>query len=496
MRATRKLGRQMAFGVFAQLLVSGRGLVMMPIIVKLAGDGVFGSYVLISSILVFIGGISSFGTNYHYRRALPSMPRTSDRRHILMPQLTFRAGTTVLFCALLCPTTSLLPGFFGTESFSLIYVFLWLSGIAGHEQATDYFRYTGRINTYNVLIITQIYLQIAVLLILYAVTGTVSLDDLLLSQALSLWGLALPVLLLGVFRETGIEVPRFNRAGFWKNAKLGLPLTGEFVVDFLVAFADRYLIGVFLSVAAVGHYQASYALAGLLAFLPKVMSTVLPPLQCRLWDEGREEEVGIFTGQAFRVLSIFSVPFVTGAFLAGPQVVRLLTNEEVAFAGRWVTGLVATGMFFYGVLILVSGVGFVVRRTRVILASNAIAVAVNFLVNILLLPEVPSITVPACASAVGYAVAAAYALQKINRTVKAALPGATLAKAAIASTVMAVVLLKAGYWPGTVGETSAMLLALHIAFSVIVYFATFIMIGGLSRRDREYLKEVIKNSAG
>lgn len=493
MSVGRSIAKQILLGGLTQFLVSLRGLIIMPIIVKTAGESVFGAYILLSSIVVFIAGISSFGTNYAFRRELPSTDTGSQRCALLMPPLTFRFFSTAAFAAVLYFGS---PAFFALLGenipFSPEYLIIWLLGLTLQEKATDYYRYTSRFGIYNLLTLGQIYIHIGATIGVVLFWHDLSLDTLLLLQGSSLVILSLPTLILGVFRETGVNWPQFQWQKFWADARVGLPLTGEFIVDFLVAFGDRYLIGLFLSLAAVGQYQSSYALAGLLAFLPKVLGTVLPPPLCRLWDEKKHQQAEQLVSNALRLFLVVAIPFTAGALIVGPSIVAALTTPEMAFAGRWAIALIAVGMMFYGITILLSSVAFVTRQTSVIFTANLIAIVGNVALNLVFLSIWPTVTVPAAVSAIVYGIAFSYALYKVRKHFSISFHWSSLIRSILATLVMSAGLCATSYMPGTIGSTDLPAIGLTVLSAIIGYFAVFLLIGGLPTADRAALALLIR----
>ena len=87
MSEKQRLYRNVVVIFSAQLVLFLRGLLIMPVVIKMAGVAVFGAYVIVGSFVTFVFAVSALGTNYAYRRKLPSTPALSDQRALLMPQL-------------------------------------------------------------------------------------------------------------------------------------------------------------------------------------------------------------------------------------------------------------------------------------------------------------------------------------------------------------------------------------------------------------------------
>ncbi|KZB60468.1 hypothetical protein AUP42_07900 [Thalassospira lucentensis] len=492
----QSIAKQILLGGLTQFLVSFRGLIIMPIIIKTAGDSIFGTYVLLSSIVVFLAGISSFGTNYTFRRELPAADTSDQRRALLMPSLTFRIASTAIFAALLYFGSQSLLAMTGEKMpFSPGYLVLWLLGLTVQETATDYYRYTSRFGTFNLLTIGQIYIHIGATIGVVLWGHELSLNMLLLLHGSSLLVLAFPTLILGILRETGLSRPLYHWPKFWRDTSLGLPLTGEFIIDFLVAFGDRYLIGLLLSAAAVGQYQASYALAGLLIFFPKLLGTILPPTLCRLWDENKIQQAELLVSHALRLFLILAIPFCVGALIVGPTLLATLTTPEIAYSGRWALALIALAMLFYGIVIILSSVTFVTRQTSVIFAANLIAIILNVGLNLALLSSFPTVTIPAAVSIAAYASAAVYALLKVSPSFKVSFHWPSLLRSLFATLMMTVGLVWCNYLPGSVETTNIIPLTATIAGAIVGYFAVFLLVGGLQASDRTILAGLFRRQS-
>ncbi|WP_170310158.1 MATE family efflux transporter [Thalassospira povalilytica] len=486
MSVGRSIAKQILLGAITQILIGFRGLIIMPLIIKSAGDSVFGSYVLISSIIILLLGTSSFGTNYNFRRDLPAANTYDDRRELLMSSISFRALTTAIFSLIIIVITPEIFAFLNQDvPFSPGLLALWLLGMTIQEIVTDYYRYTSRFGVYNLLMVGQIYLHIAAIVGLSFWWNSLSLDQLIALQAITLIVFSVPAFVWGVIRETGVSWPSTDWKKFWAGAKLGLPINGEFLVDFLVAFGDRYLIGLFLTVSAVGQYQAAYALAGLLTFFPKVISTVLTPALCKLWDTKNIYAAEQLFFQAVRFYIIIGVPFVVGTLLVGPSLIAVLTTPSIAESGRWAVALISVGIFFYGFVILISSAAFVIRHTKIIIYANIVAVTVNILLNLVFLQVYPNVSVPAAISIASYGVAFAYALSAVRATFVFTFDVSTIFCVFFASFVMAITLWFAGYSPGGIKLESELFLASKVALGAVVYFIALFFAGGLSKADLE-----------
>ena len=473
-----RLARQLFLGLFVQGMIYIRGLIMLPLVIKLAGETVYGASVLLGSLVTFLFGVSAFGARYSYWRGLPAAASNAERKALLMPQLWFQTGVVILCCI----------GIFATASFtgnkllgaSPLPICAWLVSLLLLAQGSDYFRYTQRFGIFNLSSVAHLYLYVGAV-IAVAIAGTpLTLDLLIGLQATALMIVAVPMV-LAMLRETGFGWPRQPRREFVRQAWQGLPLTIEFVLDIVMVAGDRYLVAIFLSIEAVGQYQPAYQLAFLLSFLPKYMGVVLPPALSRFVDGDDLPRARALFDNAMRIFLMLSIPFVIGCAMVGPSVLALLTTPAIAEASRLVLPLVALGMLFYGIMVMITYLAFVLGRTREILTANLIAIGTSLGLATLMLPIWPSIVVPAAAALIGYAISAGYAIRFARRHWPIDWKPLLLLRCVVSALVMALLLAGLGFGVGQPAAISMVVLIAAIPGAILTYFLVLAAIGGVDR---------------
>ncbi|WP_439816263.1 lipopolysaccharide biosynthesis protein [Zavarzinia sp. CC-PAN008] len=477
-----RVGRQLVFGILVQALFYARGLIVMPIIIKLAGEAVYGAYVLLGAMLTLLLGISGFGTRYGYWRNLPAAHGMAERSALMMPQLWFQAGTITLFCgALIAVMPALGAALLGPGlAVSPAWIAAWLVALFLLAQGTDYFRYTLRLGVFNAATLGHVVLYTAAVAGAAILGVPLSLDLVVALQVVALLLVAVPVL-GAALRETGLSRPRQRIGDFVRQARTGFPLVLEFVADLVLAAGDRYLIALFLSVAAVGQYQPAYQLAILLCFLPKYFGIVLPPALSRLVDAGDQAGASRLFDRFMHLFLIVAIPFVAGCTMVGPSLVALLATPAAAEASRLVMPLVSLAAVPYGIMILVSYAAFVLGRTRQVLEANLIAIGVSLGLCALLLPHYPGLVVPAATTLVGYALAGAYAVRFARAHWPVHWRYGLVARALAAAGIMALGLALLGFPVAAPATLPAGIVLLAVPLAAGLYFAVLALLGGLDR---------------
>ena len=89
--------RDNAIVIIGVALVYMKGIILMPIIIKTVGVTIYGGFVLLSSLLGIVFGISSFGAGFRAKRFMPSAGNMQARRDLFYPQFFFQMFSIVFF---------------------------------------------------------------------------------------------------------------------------------------------------------------------------------------------------------------------------------------------------------------------------------------------------------------------------------------------------------------------------------------------------------------
>ncbi len=476
----------------AQLLVSLKGLLIIPIVTKIAGTAAFGAYSLLVSALTILVAVSSLGTWARLRRYLPSEPDLARRAELFHPQLWFHLSVALLCvvaAALLVKETPL-SSFAGEFSWWIVAGYVAL--LVLFYQLPNYFRYTNRVALFNVPTVVAPYLFIGLVLASVALGARISIDLLLVLEGAAMLVVLTPLASRAV-GELGARIERYRWAALVADIRLGLPLVVALVMDFLLATSDRFLIGGFISAAAVGQYVPAYALGSFIIIIAKIAGVVLPPLLAQLVDSGDEKEASVLVDFMLKAYLLVAMPFVVGAGVLSYDLLGLLANEEVAREAFGVTPIVAVASVFYGLCMILDNVLFVRLKTAALFRASAIAVVLNVGLNLLLLPRTGNILLAAVTTLVAYVAMFVYVTRVASRHWRFAFRYWTLAKSAAAALAMGALLVAAKRWIGPDAST-AWILA-EIIGAAAVYCILAVSLGIVSAGDRAMLSEILKRRA-
>ncbi len=483
--------RDNAIVIVGVALVYMKGIILMPIIIKTVGVTIYGGFVLLSSVLGIVFGLSSFGAGFRAKRFLPSTAEMAARRKLFYPQFLFGLFSILFFSTVLILLDRQINAYiFKNEiAYSVLIIPLYLISYILYSQGSDYFRYTSRVHYMTAATLCFPYLYIGLILLFFYCYRYLSINVLVMSHAVSAFLIAIPCFWI-IFREIGVKFSFYNFKGLVSDIKLGFPLVFGFIVDFILAGSDRYFIAFYMTVSAVGYYNPGYVLGSLIIFIPKAMGTALTQLLSRAVDSGNEYEAQRMLNYALKIFLLLAIPFIFGSMVLGKPILALLANREVAENAYLVTPIVALGTLFYGLNIILSNVLFVRMKTYAMFKMNLFASVFNLIANLILLYFFRNSIVAAITTFLSYFLVFIY----INKIVKKeAWPvdfqPAVIIKSVTASLLMVAILFGISVSLGEIVSVGT-LLSVELILGIVVYFGTLFAIRTFSKKELQFVKDL------
>ena len=472
-----------------QILVYMKGIILMPIIIKSVGVTIYGGFVLLTSILGIAFGISSFGAGFRAQRFMPAAGTMTERCGLFYPQFYFQALSvlilSLLFVLLGKPLNTV---FFKNEvSFCIWIGPLFLVSYFLYAQGSSYFRYTARVHYMTLADLCFPYLHIGFILIYLYGYGPISINMLVVSMALSALLIVIPSFGV-ILREIGAKLSFYKTASLISDIKLGFPLVLGFIVDFILAGSDRYFIAFYLSVTDVGYYVPGYTLGALIVFIPKAMGTALPQLLSRAVDSGKESEAQTMLNYAIKIYLLLAIPYIFGCLALSKPILTFLANQEVAEKAFLVAPIIALGILFYGLNILLSNVMFVRLKTKAIFKMNIIAALFSLLANFVLIYFFRSIIVVSITTFLSFLIAFVYVYKVVSKEWVIGFSPAAIVKAVAASAIMSGILYLIMIFQETPNTVSIVILKSAIGF--LVYTGALFVLRTFSRKELVHLKGI------
>lgn len=181
--------------------------------------------------------------------------------------------------------------------------------------------------------------------------------------------------------------------------KYSLPFFLLEVFQMLRDRADTFIIGYISTAHYLGVYKGAYVLAALISFVPNAAAYLLFPLMSRIVHDHGIDEVEEFGRRTIKLLVYSGVPVVVGVVLFARQLMTkalgadFISGERALLLLALSSGTVIFQTFYANVLASK-------KRMHLLLLSGGLAFALNFGLNILLIPGY-GITGAAAASLAG-----------------------------------------------------------------------------------------------
>lgn len=459
-----------------KVLLKLRGVVTLPLIVKLLGTAEYGRW---SQLLALVGLVSAaLSANLH----LPLVRFVAGEAH---PRRVVYSTTLVATLALALAGGGLMLAFSGPVGFLLLGEGEYAREIAicallvlfGNVRlmGLSLYRATERLKLRSVVEL------VVTLGELVGICAVIALGGGLLGALvfMAAWeGVFAVAIVAHTVRLTGWARPRLavGREIF----AYALPLLPAVLSVWVLDRVDRLVIGVYLGPGAVGIYSAVYAVAGMLMLAQAPFQMTLMPRVARLWDS-EPETVRRYISLSNRVFLTFAIPFSFGCAVLARPLLAWLANAEIAAGSGVNTLILSLGITLWGVGIMQTQVFHGARRPGVIGVVTLFASILNLGLNLVLVPRM-GITGAALATLVAYACVSA-AFYRLGRSLLVIdFYPRYLAKCVAASLGMSAVVWRMGA-EGPLG------LLLAGTAGALVYVALLVVLRAVGRRELEWMRQ-------
>lgn len=276
-----------------------------------------------------------------------------------------------------------------------------------------------------------------------------------------------------IVNEIGIYRPKFiNLHDF---LRYGLPTVYGGISSWIMQVSDRYVIGLYLGNAPVAYYSPAYTLGNFAYFSAMPVLTILTSILSRYHDNDQLGEAKRFMSYVIKYYLAIAIPSVVGLSLMSLPILTVLTTQEIANNGYFITPFVALSSMFYGAFLMLAEVVNVKKKTRITSTIVLVSAIVNLALNLIIVPYtgiIGSAAVTLIASTIAMIAVVHFSrpYEMIN------FDASYLPRFIIAALAMAVIIL-------LLPPVGLLQIFSIIMLSVIVYFAVVIAFGGFKKEE-------------
>lgn len=459
----RHLGRNTL--IYAGSIIIDRllGLALIPILTRILSKSEYGAWAQTSvtaGVLVTVV-LYAFPTLIVRHQSIDTGPEARQKAFNNIGLLC------IVFCtfwcgAMLSTPTTIARLVYGNATYTLLIpaLLLWVFAEAAVEYAIAWLRAMGRIGSISGVVIARSTIRMSLVLVLTRL-NEFPLDRWLILHSSGLVIFAVIVLLL-----TG----RLIRSGESKStppktSPLNLqileatPLVALSLLGILSGYLDRYLLTAWFGLPTVAIYAAAASLAAVPAMIHSVLGFTVFPVMARQWSTGRQANATHLMNQALLLYLFFAIPIALSTAGFGAWALQIFTTREYEVSSTIFIAMSSSVLCLGVQQILVYGLLLDGRGAKMLFLAT-LAVGLNFLLALFLVPKLGMLGAAVAAAMANFAAMVATARQ-IAALLKWRFPWHTAARTigrAIFFTLPALIFSAIG------------ILSNSIAFSILIIF--------------------------
>lgn len=369
----------------ANLVISLRSLILLPIITKTLGASGYGIWTQAMVTLSLIAPISDLNLSASLARFLTAQ---KDKREIqegfFSVIITVLGWSTLIAIVMLLLANNITEALFhDPRELQITYIVaaivpLWAMEIV----CLGFFRAFREMKTYSILRISRNLFELAL------IAGLVLSGHGIFSAILSLLISRIvmtAVMLYMITSRIRVRFPKFLRLKSYLS--FGLPMIPGMLSSWVTSSSDRYVISFFIGIASVGIYSAGYTIGHVLSFFAAPLALVLLPTLSKLYDENQMNMVRTHLTYSVKYFLMLAIPSVFGLSVLANSLLKIFTAPEFVATGSIVVPIVAVSYLFFGVYVVFSQVFILIKKTRIIGILWAVAALLNLGLNIIFVPR-------------------------------------------------------------------------------------------------------------
>lgn len=231
---------------------------------------------------------------------------------------------------------------------------------------------------------------------------------------------------------------RFEAARARSYAAYGIPVSLSLILSLALATTDRFLLAAYLNETSVGVYHAGYSLANRTLDVMFIwLGMAGGPAAIAALERGGHAALRETAREQAGFMIALALPAAVGLALVARPLADVMVGERLRAGAAEVTPWIAASAFFAGVTTYYFHTAFTLaRRTGLLLAAMAVPAATNVALCLLLIPRY-GLPGALWATVASYAVGAVASFGLGRRALALPAPWETLARAGLASALMA-----------------------------------------------------------
>lgn len=464
-----------------RIIVSLRGLILLPILTKTMDTELYGIWVQIgvtASLLTFLATLQLHGAIIRFFAGEQDKAKIKEGFYSVFGLVFLFNLLLIVFIAVLSEPLAI-TFFGGEEAIPFVRLLCFIIPTTALDLiCIEFFRAVHKMKKYSCFLILQQILEVS--LISYAVLTGYSLFGALISLIIAR-AILFIVCFLFVYAQIGIEKP--DLSVLKPYLLFSLPLIPAALSCWVVEISDRYVIAYFLGVASVGIYSAAYGLGTMIGMFMSPLGITLLPTMFKLYENNKIEELKKLLNYSLKVYLMFAIPSLFGLTLLSKSLLLTFTTSEYVSA-YLIVPIAALGTIFYvggGTIAIILQV---LKKTKIFAVVGGTGAVINLILNIILIPII-GILGAAISTLITFFIMGTVGSILSFRAIPFYIDIKFITKSIIASIPMAFVVWK-------LNPYGAVSILIAVGIAAAIYFAVLTLLRGFTKEEYNFLKGFLK----
>ncbi len=481
MNPYKKFTKDVGLVGIAQIIGTLKGLILLPILTKTLGTEMYGTWALIMAIISFLMPLALLQLGFAMTRFLAAeKDKAKINRGVssIFAASSFTAFILSFLIFILAESLALAVfGGAGAAYFVKLAAFLVLL-MTLDQVIIEYFVAFQQMERYAAFSILQM-------------VGEVVLTGYLVLSGYGLFGAIVSLLVvkvlvfaagvLVVWREVRVSKPSIAMIKSYLG--FSLPLIPNGLCIWIITLSDRYVIGYFMNIDAVGIYSAAYGLGSLVAFFYSPISIVLLPALTNFFGNNEVKELKTYLKYSLNFYLMFAIPSFFGISILSKPLLGTLTTPEFV-SGYLIVSIVALATIFLNCASIINNGLVLFNKTKTIGLITIISALINLISNIILVPLV-GILGAAISTLMTFIILLLITTYLNFKRLPFDIDLNFITKSVLSSSIMVLVILQLNL----IGVVNILI---SIGIATVVYFGVLILLKGFTRGEYIFLKGIIR----
>ncbi|MFC1898801.1 flippase [Chloroflexota bacterium] len=467
----------------ATIILSLKGIILLPILTKALGAELYGIW---SQILVTIALLTPLALLQLNQAMIRFLAAEEDKRKVSQGLFSIFSAISI-FTAILSfamfiiakPLAIVIFGDANAQPFIQIAAFVLFLNVID-QVVLGYFRAFRQMKKYSIFITLQTVIEIS-LITYFVLSLGLELSGALYSLLVAK-GIILIVGLLLIISEIKIVTPSITLLKPY--LAFSLPLIPFMLCAWIVTLSDRYIIGYFMNMNAVGVYSAAYSLGNLVQLFIAPFWIVLFPTVTNLYEHGQIQEIKTHLKYSLKLFLMFAIPVFFGLSVLSQSLLDILTTSEFS-RGYLIIPIVSLAVVLFGSSSILGNTLMLLKKTKTIALIYGGSALINIMLNIALVPSI-GILGAAIATLATFTLHLIVISKISYRRLLFGIDLKFIIKSIISSLVMGVIV-------SLLNFGGVISIIISIVSGVVTYFGTLILLKGFTRGEYIFLKNILRS---